>query len=269
MGEHSTLQGDEFQDSFLSHHVPATMWGEGDRERHQIATRLAALQGLPTSLAVEVDSLLTTAIFSRKSRKNSRKRGRNMQKETFQTLKTLDKIDVPAETMIINAFEEAKTDFLISSPDHLFDAAKRLAVKLYEPQASPFKSIPGVDTNQMMETLSWYGTLSASQIANLTTFVLTRFITAYSLVISKEATVRLSTVRFPGTRRQFGIKATVPLVAEEIIYDLVGCFCSDVSAEHSGLSVVKSEDGSSRVLYGPIRYVNHGCHPSNNAEVFL
>jgi hypothetical protein len=68
----------------------------------------------------------------------------------------------------------------------------------------------------------------------------------------------------PGIRG-FGIVASVPLLAGEYIYELTGLLSVDGNAEHTRLSEIRAADNTVRILFGPLRMLNHDCNP--NAEV--
>lgn len=70
----------------------------------------------------------------------------------------------------------------------------------------------------------------------------------------------------------FGIFARVDLKRGEFIYELTGLLAADDEADRTELSVIqtKADDpktlGYSRVLFGPLRFINHQC-TTPNAEV--
>ncbi|KAJ7856945.1 hypothetical protein B0H14DRAFT_2752016, partial [Mycena olivaceomarginata] len=68
----------------------------------------------------------------------------------------------------------------------------------------------------------------------------------------------------PNRIRGFGITASVPLPANEYIYELAGLILVDGNAEHTRLSQYEATDKTVRILIGPLRMVNHNCNP--NAE---
>ncbi|KAJ7862097.1 hypothetical protein B0H14DRAFT_3134327 [Mycena olivaceomarginata] len=67
----------------------------------------------------------------------------------------------------------------------------------------------------------------------------------------------------PGIRG-FGIVVSVPLLAGEYIYELTGLLSVDGNAEHTRLSEIRAADNTVRILFGPLRMLNHDCNP--NAE---
>lgn len=90
------------------------------------------------------------------------------------------------------------------------------------------------------------------------------------MVINGSAAVRLKVYHLGGFRG-FGIEASVDLSKGEIIYELAGLTATDSKTPHSELSAIMTHPSQgmvekSRILFGPIRFVNHLC--SNfNAEV--
>jgi hypothetical protein len=68
--------------------------------------------------------------------------------------------------------------------------------------------------------------------------------------------------------REFGVRACRDFLAGEYVYELAGLVPTDSSADHAGLSAImthvdQGETLESRVLFGPIRFVNHHCTASN------
>jgi hypothetical protein len=59
--------------------------------------------------------------------------------------------------------------------------------------------------------------------------------------------------------------ASVPLLAGEYIYELTGLLSVDGHATNTRLSEYRADDNTARILFGPLRMLNHDCSP--NAEV--
>jgi hypothetical protein len=70
--------------------------------------------------------------------------------------------------------------------------------------------------------------------------------------------------------RQFAIIAEEDLPPQTVIHELTGLLSSDPAdgASHSNLSVMQDLDGVKRVLFGPIRLVNHCCIPNARVSEF-
>ncbi|KAJ7668609.1 hypothetical protein DFH06DRAFT_1126085 [Mycena polygramma] len=67
-----------------------------------------------------------------------------------------------------------------------------------------------------------------------------------------------------GNPVQFGIMTKAHIPADTLIYELIGQLSSDsvdgeAREKTTSLSEMSAFDGSSRVLFGPIRFVNHSC----------
>ncbi|KAJ7668566.1 hypothetical protein DFH06DRAFT_1378337 [Mycena polygramma] len=76
-----------------------------------------------------------------------------------------------------------------------------------------------------------------------------------------------------GNPVQFGIMTKVHIPADTLIYELVGQLSSDsvdgeAREKTTSLSEMSAFDGSSRVLFGPIRFVNHSCDANTVFEQF-
>ncbi|KAJ7905941.1 hypothetical protein B0H13DRAFT_1477805, partial [Mycena leptocephala] len=77
--------------------------------------------------------------------------------------------------------------------------------------------------------------------------------------------VRLKVLSLGSNRtRGFGIVASVPLLAGEYIYELTGLLSVDGHATNTRLSEYRADDNTARILFGPLRMLNHDCSP--NAE---
>ncbi|KAJ7792688.1 hypothetical protein B0H14DRAFT_162465 [Mycena olivaceomarginata] len=91
------------------------------------------------------------------------------------------------------------------------------------------------------------------------------FVGAYAALFARWSVVSVRTVPTAGVGpRQFAIIAEEELPQQTIIHELTGLLSSDPAdgASHSNLSVMQDLDGVQRVLFGPIRLVNHRCAPN-------
>lgn len=98
-----------------------------------------------------------------------------------------------------------------------------------------------------------------------------RLIPAYAMVIQpKIASVRLKTFRpQPDSESlMFGIFTTEKIPAGTYIYELIGLMAQTQYENHSNLSEIyahpdQNKGQGPRVLFGPIRFLNHECKLSN------
>ncbi|KAJ7823941.1 hypothetical protein B0H14DRAFT_2597555 [Mycena olivaceomarginata] len=91
------------------------------------------------------------------------------------------------------------------------------------------------------------------------------FVGAYAALFARWSVVSVRAVPIAGVGpRQFAIIAEEELPQQTIIHELTGLLSSDPAdgASHSNLSVMQDLDGVQRVLFGPIRLVNHCCAPN-------
>ncbi|KAJ7431086.1 hypothetical protein B0H11DRAFT_2132123 [Mycena galericulata] len=91
------------------------------------------------------------------------------------------------------------------------------------------------------------------------------FVGAYAALFARWSVVSVRAVPIAGVGpRQFAIIAEEELPQQTIIHELTGLLSSDPAdgASHSNLSVMQDLDGVQRVLFGPIRFVNHCCAPN-------
>jgi len=71
-----------------------------------------------------------------------------------------------------------------------------------------------------------------------------------------------------GKKKEFGVEAARNFCKGEYIYELVGHVPIDSLAKHTDLSVTvphvnQGEALEPRVLFGPIRFINHHCKQYN------
>lgn len=69
-------------------------------------------------------------------------------------------------------------------------------------------------------------------------------------------------------KKEFGVQASRKFCKGEYIYVLVGLMPTDSLAKHTELSAMvphkdQEETMESRVLFGPIRFINHHCEMYN------
>ncbi|KAJ7801790.1 hypothetical protein B0H14DRAFT_3782411 [Mycena olivaceomarginata] len=91
------------------------------------------------------------------------------------------------------------------------------------------------------------------------------FFGAYAALFARWSVVSVRAVPIAGVGpRQFAIIAEEELPQQTIIHELTGLLSSDPGdgASHSNLSIMQDLDGMQRVLFGPIRLVNHCCAPN-------
>ncbi|KAK7050186.1 hypothetical protein R3P38DRAFT_3173291 [Favolaschia claudopus] len=90
-------------------------------------------------------------------------------------------------------------------------------------------------------------------------------IEAHSMLLAPWATVQLKLFRYGANEpNQFAIFAIDDIPSGRIIYELIGQLSLDnvdgeAKKKSTQLSEMKARDGTNRVLYGPIRMVNHSC----------
>lgn len=103
-----------------------------------------------------------------------------------------------------------------------------------------------------------------------------RLIPAYAMVVQPvPASIHLKKFRsqLDSNSWTFGIFATEKIPAHTIIYELMGLMAQNPYEHHSDLSEIyahpdQKKGQGPRVLFGPIRFINHECRKSN-AEVCI
>ncbi|KAK7020006.1 hypothetical protein R3P38DRAFT_2454383, partial [Favolaschia claudopus] len=98
-------------------------------------------------------------------------------------------------------------------------------------------------------------------------------IEAHAMFLAPWAPIQLKLFRYGADApNQFAVFATRAIPAGRIIYELVGQLSLDnvdgeAKKKTTQLSEMEARDGTSRVLYGPIRMVNHSCDASTYEEL--
>lgn len=103
--------------------------------------------------------------------------------------------------------------------------------------------------------------------------MINRCLEAYNMVISPNSCIKLSTIVMGcNGERGFAIHARRSIQKNEVIYELIGMMPLDNNSPHSRLSEITPHPAHNqspqdlRILFGPIRFINHLCLHFN-AEV--
>lgn len=177
----------------------------------------------------------------------------------------------PGDALIhlYEAFEADKNNFDMKLPASFSDTAIAIRNKLVRNRGMPhFRQLP----QGALSVLKWY-VVRVRGDWEFTHQVSTRCISAYALAIHPESCVRLQKIRMGRTQDWgFGLFARRPIAKGSTVWEAVGMCPVDGSSSHSELSCIKTAEGqnlpagSERVMYGPLRMVNHRCR-TFNAEV--
>jgi hypothetical protein len=212
---------------------------------------------------VYIDSIITSAIFGRCSRKASGKKFKIRVLSNVGVEEYLNHTTLIAMKEMFNYYHRRfNCPSTSSNAAWYMMATADLATKMWD-------EFPVLRKNfGMKETLEWFDSMiNEISVSNLNY----RILRAYSLLIIKHSSVRLTVVGTYDGCPEFGVKATRNLLQDEFIYELAGLIPTDGLAAHSNLSTVtphpdQGEGTESRVLFGPIRYINHHC-TSYNVQV--
>jgi len=235
------------------------VWGEGNEEKFKVAEILRYAK-LPSKSVVYLDSIVTTVMFER----------------NFLTLSGLNsRIQVLSERRVV---------------DENLDEDNRLHMEeLYQAYQKRFETISGTvwaawymtttadlasklwDGFELLrceekDTLQWFAT-NFWHLVKLISHLSNRVLRAYSLLLLKCSDVRLKLTSI-GMKEEFGVLASRKFFPGEFIYELVGLVPIDGLASHTELSVTmphidQGETVEPRVLFGPIRFINHHCDEYN------
>lgn len=95
-----------------------------------------------------------------------------------------------------------------------------------------------------------------------------RHFKAYIVLLTPWSRVRLC-VRQQFNRPQFSILATEDIEADTLLYELIGTMSTDTANKisHTNQSTMFANDGSERILSGPVRIVNHHCSANTAVNV--
>ncbi|KAJ2911712.1 hypothetical protein MD484_g8699, partial [Candolleomyces efflorescens] len=155
-----------------------------------------------------------------------------------------------AMAQLYEAFEDQKRHFNIHDPRSLLATASSIRNKLVRDRDQPF--FRGLSP-QALDVLKWC-------------------IAAHALTINPESLIRLGRIKKgPHHPTGFSLIAQRRIAKGSTIWESLGMCPSDNDTPHSSLSCITTaigqdqEPGSERVLYGPLRMMNHRCK-SFNAE---
>ncbi|KAJ7831494.1 hypothetical protein B0H14DRAFT_2804500, partial [Mycena olivaceomarginata] len=95
-------------------------------------------------------------------------------------------------------------------------------------------------------------------------------LSAYCILLAPWSAVRIRTHSFNAdSAREMSIHANRDIVQDEFIYELAGHLGADLASKskHTDLSTMRSSDKKRRIIFGPIRWVNHHCNA--NTQYYL
>ncbi|KAJ7840174.1 hypothetical protein B0H14DRAFT_3458263 [Mycena olivaceomarginata] len=87
-------------------------------------------------------------------------------------------------------------------------------------------------------------------------------LSAYCILLAPWSAVRIRTHSLnPDSAREMAIHAKHEIAQGECVYELAGQLAADAASKskHTDLSTMRSCDRTKRILFGPIRWVNHHC----------
>ncbi|KAF8970779.1 hypothetical protein BDZ97DRAFT_1651914 [Flammula alnicola] len=204
-----------------------------------IADRLK-MPMFPSKTVIAVDSIVICSLYGQLPRK------RDPHQHEIQTLATEFELDLKTKTSLYDIFEGGKKNLDFNNPDKYMETARKMAAAMF--RESSLLKRAGSDSASVIE---WC-------------------IAAYAMIINPESTVKLSVIALgPERITGFAIHANRMIKKGEQIYELVGLMPKDNKTKHSELSCVKPNPSQNqsprveRVLFGPIRFINHVCEIPN------
>ncbi|KAJ7467347.1 hypothetical protein B0H11DRAFT_2306404 [Mycena galericulata] len=223
----------------MSPHFRAYRWGQGSQIRFNWAVFLSNGR-YPARIAVVVDDIVVGGLFTQLARKPVRR------EHIAAQMSTRTPINRQQCEHIRKEFEAVKSSLLGQN--------QTIEVLL-------------ADTAAIIEKhWKWFHEELHLAEDEFLTCSIHRAFRAYIVVIAPWSVVRLKVSPMGATQtRGFGVEAVLDLEENEFIYELSGLLSTDLDAEHTELSKTTSpEDGIERIIFGPIRFLNHDCKP--NAE---
>ncbi|KAF9522475.1 hypothetical protein CPB83DRAFT_899611 [Crepidotus variabilis] len=210
-----------------------------------LATNLSCAK-FDSRTVIFADSILTTALFGRHNHTREKRLHR------AQVLATEFDLDEDEQRTIRETFESGKSKLTEAADDWeiYHSKATSLCNKLTRSSASLQNAGP-----QSRRFIAWW-------------------LEAYTLVINPNASVKLSTINIsPDKVKGFAIHSTKFIPKDFTIKELVGLMPYDNNTAHTRLSEITpapSQDqqlGQVRILFGPIRFINHLCVNFNTAYI--
>ncbi|KAJ2912799.1 hypothetical protein MD484_g7604, partial [Candolleomyces efflorescens] len=197
--------------------------------------------------AIAMEDLVVIALFSPSNPASS-------PPHIPQTLGTA--FESPGEALVnlYEVFESHKRLFDMKSPTSFMETASTIRMKLVRNREMPhFRHLQ-------------QGALSALQWC----------IAAYALSIHPDSSIHLKKLAMgPDRTWGFGLVATRRICKGSTLWEALGMCPGDFSASHSELScitIAKGQNqpaGAKRVMYGPLRMVNHRCRSFNAEFAFI
>ncbi|KAJ7511049.1 hypothetical protein B0H11DRAFT_2386560 [Mycena galericulata] len=207
---------------------------------------LQANQSLRLQVGLRVDDTVVEALFAQRNTK-----GRHYGRQRYQPSRlssSSSQLNKQKADIFQSSFNDAKLTWF--RPGQTALSSKQDISTFVEAQEEWVKSEIGVG-HAYAEATKW-------------------FVGAYAALFARWSVVSIRVIPIAGIGpRQFAIIAEEDLPGQTIIHELTGLLSSDPAdgACHSDLSVMQDLDGVQRVLFGPIRLINHCCAP--NARTFL
>ncbi|KAJ7447738.1 hypothetical protein B0H11DRAFT_2335059 [Mycena galericulata] len=202
---------------------------------------LQANQSLRLQVGLRVDDTVVEALFAQRNTK-----GRHYGRQRYQPSRlssSSSRMNKQKADIFQSSFNDAKLTWF--RPGQTALSSKQDISTFVEAQEEWVKSEIGVG-HAYAEATKW-------------------FVGAYAALFARWSVVSIRVIPIAGIGpRQFAIIAEEDLPGQTIIHELTGLLSSDPAdgACHSDLSVMQDLDGVQRVLFGPIRLINHCCAPN-------
>lgn len=219
-------------------------WGQTKTQEYELAEHLSTAH-LASKEVVDVDSWLVQSIFQQYKRKKHSRSHRIRYVHPDPSFK----LDLDKAKAIQVIFEEKKSMLVRCSVADAVKFGREMAT------AINVVSTDLVKAHERQKTIEWCSIAYGNLICNPGWGV----------------QLKIKTSKDDDTHG-FSIRATRDLVAEEMLYPLIGLLASDSTAEHSHLSELRphlsqvqeqAETEKPRVLIGPLRFINHACNSFN------
>ncbi|KAF7342725.1 Histone-lysine N-methyltransferase SET9 [Mycena sanguinolenta] len=171
------------------------------------------------------------------------------------------------KTMVIPQLSQEEIGISSEDADTFQTDFKVLEEHLFTPHQD-FQGLQTMLSTFLQAHSEWCGRILGQNTALWSAFEWS--LSAYCILLAPWSVVRIRKRTFnTSSPQEMAIFATQNIPKDEFIYELAGQLSADAASrsDHTDLSTMRAWDKRKRILFGPIRWVNHHC--AANTEYFL
>ncbi|KAK6984896.1 hypothetical protein R3P38DRAFT_3231301 [Favolaschia claudopus] len=210
---------------------------------HEWAKFLSQSRALTASDAIRCDDAVAYALFGQRNER------------PFPRAHTLARLSARPEDVVSREFA-----------DELQSAFERNKAEVFVECRSAAEFCNRI--SRLIDMSDWARRAMPSTRNRQSSRALTWCFQAHLVLLDPSAPIKLKLIKFGELEsNQFGVVAKRYIQRDAAIPQLIGQLSIDnvdglAKDKTTQLSEIKARDGTARTLYGPIRFVNHHCHPN-------